>query len=228
MPAGQVAGKDLAMGRTEPSGDGQNRGEATVFVVDDDSAVRDYLKWLIESVHLKAELFATARAFLEAYDASRAGCLLLDVRMPGLSGFDLQSELQQRKIRLPIIMMTAYAEVPMAVRALRGGAVDFIEKPLDGQVVLDRVQQAIAKDLAERRSEAERSDVRERMQRLTPRQRAVLDGLIAGKPSKVIAAELGVSPSTVDVHRGRLMERLQARSLPDLFRLVLLTQDSES
>lgn len=217
------------MGSSEPSGDrGQRKDEATVFVVDDDSAVRDYLKWLIESVHLKAELFATARDFLEGYDPNRPGCLLLDVRMPGLSGFDLQTELQQRKIRLPIIMMTAYAEVPMAVRALRGGAVDFIEKPLDGQVVLDRLQQAIAKDIAERRAQAERSDVRERMRRLTPRQRAVLDGLIAGKPSKVIAAELGVSPSTVDVHRGRLMERLQARSLPDLFRLVLLMQDSES
>lgn len=217
------------MGHSEACGSrGQTGAEATVFVVDDDSAVRDYLKWLIESVHLKAELFATAREFLDRYDPSRPGCLLLDVRMPGLSGFDLQSELQQRRIRLPIIMMTAYAEVPMAVRALRSGAVDFIEKPLDGQVVLDRLQQAIAKDLAARQVEAERVEVRERMERLTPRQRAVLDGLIAGKPSKVIAAELGVSASTVDVHRGRLMERLQARSLPDLFRLVLLMQNSES
>ena len=200
----------------------------TVFVVDDDAAVRDYLKWLMESVQLQVELYSSARDFLERYEPARPGCLLLDVRLPGLSGFDLQAEMQTRQIRLPIIMMTAYAEVPMAVRALRGGAIDFIEKPLDGQILVDRVQHAIAKDLAERRAEEERVDVRQRLSRLTPRQRAVLAGLVAGKPSKVIAAELGVSPSTVDVHRGRLMERLQARSLPDLFRLVLLTQEPES
>lgn len=205
----------------------RKNAEATVFVVDDDAAVRDYLKWLMESVQLRAELFPTAREFLERYGPEQPGCLLLDVRMPGLSGFDLQEELQARRIRLPIIMMTAYAEVPMAVRAMRGGAVDFIEKPLDGQVLLDRVQQAIAKDRAAREAEEERAAVRDRLARLTPRQRAVLEGLVAGKPSKVIAAELGVSPSTVDVHRGRLMQRLQARSLPDLFRLVLLTQESE-
>jgi RNA polymerase sigma factor (sigma-70 family) len=204
------------------------REEPVVFVVDDDPSVRDYLKWLMESVRLPVALFATAKEFLEAYDPTQPGCLLLDVRMPGLSGFDLQAELQSRRIRVPMIMMTAYAEVPMAVRALRGGAIDFIEKPLDGQIVVDRVQQAITSDLAARRAEHERLEVRQRMARLTPRQRAVLDGLIAGKPSKVIAAELGVSPSTVDVHRGRLMERLQARSLPDLFRLVLLTQEAES
>jgi two-component system, LuxR family, response regulator FixJ len=206
----------------------KGRKEPTVFVVDDDDAVRDYLKWLMQSVSLQVELFSTAKAFLDAYDPSQCGCVLLDVRMPGLSGFDLQTEMQARRIRLPVIMMTAYAEVPMAVRALRGGAVDFIEKPLDGQVLLDRVQQAIANDQANRRAEQERFEVQERLARLTPRQRAVLEGLIAGKPSKIIAAELGVSASTVDVHRGRLMQRLQARSLPDLFRLVLLTQEPEA
>jgi len=215
--------------RSQSSGNGVPEPQSpTVFVVDDDAAVRDYLRWLMDSVHLRAELYATAKEFLDTYDPDRSGCLLLDVRMPGLSGFDLQTELKERRIRLPIIMMTAYAEVPMAVRALRGGAVDFIEKPLDGQVLLDRVQQAIATDVALRRAEQERVDVRQRMGTLTPRQRAVLDGLIAGKPSKVIAAELGVSASTVDVHRGRLMERLKARSLPDLFRLVLLTQEPEA
>lgn len=215
------------MAKESAAGSRSGRKEPTVFVVDDDDAVRDYLKWLMQSVALPCSLFPTAQEFLESYDNSQAGCLLLDVRMPGLSGFDLQSELQARRIRIPVIMMTAYAEVPMAVRALRGGAVDFIEKPLDGQVLLDRVQQAIAKDLATREAEQERFEVQERMARLTPRQRAVLEGLIAGKPSKIIASELGVSASTVDVHRGRLMQRLQARSLPDLFRLVLLTQESE-
>ena len=214
---------------TKVDGDGtETRADPIVFVVDDDVGVREYLQRLIGSVRLGVALFATAQEFLEAYQADQPGCLLLDVRMPGLSGFDLQAQLQERGIRLPIIMMTAYAEVPMAVRALRSGAVDFIEKPLDGQIVLDRVQQAIAKDLASHRDRHERHLVQQRLARLTPRQRTVLDGLVAGKPSKVIAAELGLSPSTVDVHRGRLMERLQARSLPDLFRLVLLTQEPES
>jgi FixJ family two-component response regulator len=199
-----------------------------VFVVDDDPAVRDYLKWLMGSVSLDVELFSTAREFLEAYEPAWAGCLLLDVRMPGLSGFDLQEELQSRRVQLPIIMMTAYAEVPMAVRAMRGGAVDFIEKPIDGQILLDRVQNALVKDRETRALQRERVEVQHRLSRLTPRQRAVLQGLLEGKPSKVIAAELGVSASTVDVHRGRLMERLQARSLPDLFRLVLLTQEPET
>ncbi len=197
---------------------------ATVYVVDDDQAVREYLGWLIESVGLRSERYPTAQAFLEAYDGSVPGCLVLDVRMPGLSGFDLQAELAARRITLPIIMMTAYAEVPMAVRAMRGGAIDFIQKPFDGQMLLDRVQQAIAADREAHRARAERVEIVALLQRLPPRQRAVLDGLVAGKPSKVIAAELGVSPKTVDVHRARLMARLGAQSLPDLFRLVLLAR----
>jgi FixJ family two-component response regulator len=196
--------------------------EPTVFVVDDDAAVREYLRWLIESVGLRVETFDSARAFLDQYDDARPGCLVTDVRMPELSGFDLQAEIARRPISLPIIMMTAYAEVPMAVRALHGGAVDFIQKPFDGQVLLDRVREAIALDKRRRRDQSEKAAIRERLARLTPRQRAVLDGLIAGKPSKVIAAELGLSTSTVDVHRARIMDRLQAQSLPDLFRLILL------
>jgi two-component system response regulator FixJ len=197
---------------------------ATVFVVDDDPAVREYLQWLIESVGLAVQTHATARAFLDAYAPSEPGCLVLDVRMPGLSGFDLQAELTARQITIPIIMMTAYAEVPMAVRAMRGGAVDFIQKPFDGQMLLDRIQQAIAADRATRQAGAERARIVALLERLPPRQRAVLDGLVEGKPSKVIAADLGLSPKTVDVHRGRLMERLGAQSLPDLFRLILLAR----
>ncbi len=196
--------------------------QPAVFVVDDDAAVRQYLQWLIESIGLRAATFASARDFLDAYEPENPGCLILDVRMPGLSGFDLQAELRARNIDIPIIMMTAYAEVPMAVRALHAGAIDFIQKPFDGQVLLDRVQQAILQDHDRRRAEAERRGVQARLSRLTPRQRDVLGGLVAGKPSKVIAAELGLSPSTVDVHRSRIMERLEAQSLPDLFRLILL------
>jgi RNA polymerase sigma factor (sigma-70 family) len=201
---------------------------ATVFVVDDDPAVREYLRWLIESVGLTVQTHPTAQEFLDVYNPSAPGCLVLDVRMPGLSGFDLQAELVARQINIPIIMMTAYAEVPMAVRAMRGGAIDFLQKPFDGQMLLDRIQQAIESDRATRRAGAERARIVTLLAGLPPRQRAVLEGLVAGKPSKVIAAELGLSPKTVDVHRARLMERLGAQSLPDLFRLILLARGEQA
>ncbi len=202
--------------------------EPTVFVVDDDQAVRQYLQWLIESVGLRAETYPTARAFLDAYDPATPGCLVLDVRLPGLSGFDLQDELGKRNITLPIIMMTGYGEVPMAVRALKAGAHDFIEKPLDGQLLLDRVQQAVEADLKARRAQVGRSEVVSHLAELTPRQRQVLDGVLEGKPSKIIAAELGLSAKTVDVHRARIMEKLGAQSLPDLFRLVVLARGEQA
>ena len=198
--------------------------DATVFVVDDDPAVREYLRWLITSVGLNVRTCASAQEFLDTYDAAGVGCLVLDVRMPGQSGLDLQAELTVRRISIPIIMMTGYAEVPMAVRAMRAGAIDFIQKPFDGQMLLDRIQQAVDSDRASRQMQAERVRIMTMLDRLPPRQRAVLDGLVAGKTSKVIAAELGLSPKTVDVHRGRLMERLGAQSLPDLFRLILLAR----
>jgi two-component system response regulator FixJ len=198
--------------------------EPTVFVVDDDPAVREYLQWLIESVGLATQVYATAADFLDAYEADTPGCLVLDVRMPGLSGFDLQAELAARRITLPIIMMTAYAEVPMAVRALKAGASDFIQKPFDGQVLIDRVQDAIERDRQARAAQVRCNEIGARLAELTPRQHEVLNGLIAGKPSKVIAAELGLSVKTVDVHRSHIMERLEAQSLPDLFRLLLLAR----
>jgi FixJ family two-component response regulator len=198
--------------------------DPTVFVVDDDPGIREYLRLLIESVGLRARTYGSAREFLDDYDGAVPGCLVLDVRMPGLSGLDLQDELSARKIALPIIMMSAYGEVPMAVRAMRAGAVDFIQKPFDGQALLDRMHAALEADTRAREAEARRGRVRERLSSLTPRQQAVLDGLVAGKPSKVIAAELGLSQKTVDVHRFHIMQRLQARSLPDLFRLILLAR----
>src|SRR5262245_45305757 len=200
-------------------------GGPIVWVVDDDPAVREYLQWLIESVGLRGSLHADANHFLAAYDPIDPGCLLCDVRMPGPSGFDLQAELATRRIRIPLIMMTAYAEVPMAVRALRSGAFDFVQKPFDGQVLLDRVRQAIEADTRARHSRQASAEVLARLEQLTDRQRAVLDGLLAGKPIKAIAADLGLSPKTVDVHRIRLMERLQARSLPHLFQLVFQARE---
>jgi FixJ family two-component response regulator len=201
-------------------------GGSIVWVVDDDPAVREYLQWLIESVGLRVSLHADANQFLDAYDPSQPGCLLSDVRMPGPSGFDLQAELSARGIRIPMILMTAYAEVPMAVRALRSGAFDFVQKPFDGQVLLDRVHEAIEADQRTRANRQATADIAARLEQLTERQRAVLDGLLAGKPIKAIAADLGLSPKTVDVHRIRLMERLQARSLPHLFQLVFQARES--
>lgn len=199
-----------------------------VWVVDDDPAVREYLQWLIESVGLRVSLHADANQFLEAYDPAQPGCLLSDVRMPGPSGFDLQAELAKRGIEIPLIMMTAYAEVPMAVRALRSGAFDFVQKPFDGQVLLDRVHEAIEADKRSRQKRVASADIVARLEQLTDRQRAVLDGLLAGKPIKAIAADLGLSPKTVDVHRIRLMERLQARSLPHLFQLVFQAREGRT
>ena len=200
-------------------------GGPIVWVVDDDPAVREYLQWLIESVGLRVSLHADANQFLDTYDPSEPGCLLSDVRMPGPSGFDLQGELTARRIRIPLIMMTAYAEVPMAVRALRSGAFDFVQKPFDGQVLLDRVREAVEADKRARENRQESAEVLARLEQLTERQRAVLEGLLAGKPIKAIASDLGLSPKTVDVHRIRLMERLQARSLPHLFQLVFQARE---
>ncbi len=203
-------------------------GGPVVWVVDDDPAVREYLQWLIESVGLGVSLHADANQFLDAYDPNQPGCLLCDVRMPGPSGFDLQSELAARRIRIPLIMMTAYAEVPMAVRALRSGAFDFVQKPFDGQVLLDRVREAVEADQRTRESRQATAEIAARLEQLTERQRSVLEGLLAGKPIKAIAADLGLSPKTVDVHRIRLMERLHARSLPHLFQLVFQTRQGGS
>jgi FixJ family two-component response regulator len=193
-----------------------------VYVVDDDAELRDYLRWVLEPTGFEVRTFENAQAFLDAYDAGRPGCLITDLRMPGLSGLDLQAELAARQIHLPLIMMSAFAEVSSAVRAMREGAVDFLEKPFDAQHLLERVRAAVEADRSDRRAAAERADIAAGFAKLTPRQRSVLEGLTAGKPSKIIAAELGVSPRTVDVHRFRLMHQLGAQSLPDLFRRVLL------
>jgi FixJ family two-component response regulator len=197
-----------------------------VYVVDDDDAAREYVGWLLESAGWTVRSYNSAQDFLEHYDPASPGCLVTDVRMPGLSGLDLQRELADRSLRLPIIMMSAFAEVPMAVRAMRDGAVDFLEKPFDGQALIERVRGAIEANRRQRQEQVERDSVAASLAKLTPRQLSVLEGLTAGKPSKVIAAELGVSPRTVDVHRFRLMHQLGAQSLPDLFRRVLLVRGS--
>ena len=200
----------------------------TVYVVDDDPAMRSSLRWLIESVGLSVRTCASAREFLATYRDGEHGCLVLDVRMPGMSGLDLQAELGRLRIDIPILIITGYAEVPLAVRAMKAGASDFIEKPFSDQTLLDRIRAAVALDEVARRKRTVRDQVEARMRLLTQRERDVMERVITGKSNKVIAAELNLSMKTVEVHRSHVMEKLQAASLADLIRLCLLADGHEA
>ncbi len=192
----------------------------TVFIVDDDQAVRDALADLVDSVGYGAEIYATAQDFLAAYTPEFSGCLVLDIRMPGMSGLELQDELARRGAILPTIFITAHGDVPMAVQAMRQGAQDFIQKPFRDQDLLDRVNRALETAAKERETWRETQIVKQHIHELTPREREVLDKIVAGKPNKVIAIEMDLSQRTVEVHRARLMGKLQTRSLADLVRGV--------
>jgi len=195
--------------------------EQTVFVVDDDAAVRDSLSWLIKSVGLKVETFGSAHEFLEKLNPRRQGVVVLDVRMPGMSGLELQEKLVSDSITLPVIIVTGHGDVPMAVRAVKSGAFDFIEKPFNDQVLLDRIQQAMKRQVETRKVEEQRADVAGRLNTLTPREKEVLEMVVSGNPNKVIAAQLGISCRTVEIHRGRVMEKMRASSLSELVRMGL-------
>ncbi len=199
------------------------KDKQTVFVVDDDAAVRDSLSWLIKSVGLNVETFGSAQEFLNACTPNRAGCLVLDVRMPGMSGLDLQEKLAGQRIFLPVIIITGHGDVPMAVRTVKSGAFDFIEKPFNDQVLLDRIQQALEKDAEQRIHQAEHDEISRRIGKLTPREKEVMDMVVGGNPNKIIASELGISCRTVEIHRGRVMEKMQANSLSDLMRIGLMS-----
>ena len=194
--------------------------EPTVFVVDDDAAVRQSFEWLVGSVGLRTETFDSAQAFLKAYDRSRPGCLVLDVRMPGISGLELQEKLAADGVTLPVIVVSGYGDVPTAVRVMKQGAVDFIEKPFSDQAMLDRIQASIERDLETRRAEAERACARDSRARLTRREAEVMDLVIAGRSNKEIARDLAISPKTVEVHRANMMKKMRADSLADLVRLA--------
>jgi len=194
---------------------------STVFVVDDDPAVRQSLRWLIESVGLTVKAYGTANEFLEQYSHDGHGCLVLDVRMPGLSGLDLQEKLAARNIEIPIIVVTGHADVPMAIRAIKAGALDFIEKPFNDQVLLERIGQALAADARIRKTQNERAEIAARLESLTSREREVMEMVVSGKANKVIAGQLGVSQKTVEVHRANVMKKMQVESLAGLVRLAL-------
>jgi FixJ family two-component response regulator len=197
----------------------------TVFIIDDDQAVRDAVGLLLQTAGLMVETFPSAAVFLESTAVRRPGCLVLDVRMPGMSGLDLQRQLQQQGYRIPIIFMTGHGDVPMAIRAMKAGAFDFIEKPFQGEALLARVREALQLDALERRRQIRRAAAAERMALLSPREREVLERVAAGQYNKVIAAELGISLSTVEIHRKRVMEKLQAGSLSDLIRMLALCDE---
>ena len=199
--------------------------EPTVFVVDDDQEVRDAMKLLMNSVGLDVETYASGEDFLTGFDSTRPGCLLLDVRMKGMSGLDLQERLAQEHIQPPIIIITGHGDVPMAVRAVKAGAVDFIEKPFNEQELLDSVHRAIELDGEHRGRALHLADIRTRVERLTPREREILELVVAGKRNKEMANELGISQSTVEAHRARVMEKMQAESLSGLMRMMLSLQE---
>ncbi|MFO0336565.1 MAG: response regulator FixJ [Pseudomonadota bacterium] len=194
---------------------------ATVFVVDDDDAVRTSLRLLLKSVGLPVETHASAQEFLDAFDPDRAGCLVLDIRMPGMSGLELQQKLNDLHAIIPIVFITGHGDVPMAVEAMQHGAVDFIQKPFRDQDLIDRINQALEKDRENRAGLRERDAIRRRMEELTPREREVLELVTQGKANKVIAGDLNVSQRTVEIHRARVMEKMGASSLAHLVRMVI-------
>jgi FixJ family two-component response regulator len=194
--------------------------EPTVFIVDDDDAVRRFLSGLIESVELRVEAFASAQDFLEAYEPDRPGCLVLDVRMPGMSGLELQRELAEQAIDLPVIILTGHGNVQLAVHAMQAGAIDFVEKPFDNELLLDRIQRAVAENVRVGSERIKRIEIAERKQLLTPREREVLDLVVAGQTNKGVARHLDISEKTVEIHRANVMRKMQAKSLADLVKMA--------
>ena len=201
-----------------------NTQDSTVFVVDDDQSIRHAMGLLLKSVGLEHETFESADDFLTRHNGSENGCLVLDIRMPGLGGLELQDKLIEMNSTLPIIFITGHGDIPMAVEAMQKGAVDFIQKPFRDQELLDRISEALntANELQSERQQ--QSKIQECIDSLTNREKEVLELVVTGKPNKIIAHELGVSQRTVEIHRARVMEKMHARSLAELVRMRLAAQ----
>jgi two-component system, LuxR family, response regulator FixJ len=192
-----------------------------VFIVDDDEAVRNSLRLLVKSVGLSVSVAKSAHEFLATYEPAHPGCLVLDVRMPGMSGIELQQQLNLRGAVIPVIFITGHGDIPMAVEAMQQGACDFLQKPFRDQDLIDRVQRALEKDRVGRHELTQRSRIHERWETLTPREREVLTLVVSGRPNKLMAADLGLSQRTVEIHRARVMEKMAASSLAQLVRMTL-------
>ncbi len=199
-----------------------------VYIVDDDEAVVDAIKMLLQSVDYAVETFSSPRAFLDVAEGISAGCLVLDVRMPGMSGLELQQQLRQRGVPIPIIFITGHGDVPMAVQAMQAGAFDFLQKPFRDQDLLDRIGEALAQDKHRRTNLRHRDDVMSRLEQLTPREHEVLQLVAQGHANKVIAADLNLSQRTVEIHRARVMEKMEAKSLADLVRMMLIAESGQA
>ncbi len=196
--------------------------EPTVFVVDDDEAMRHSLEWLITSAGLRTQSFGSAEEFLRTYYPGQAGCVLLDVRMPGMSGMELQAYLAREEIRIPVIIITGHGDVGMAVKAMRAGALDFIEKPFNDESLIASLRSALAADQQRRVDRVQRSEIARRLAELTPREHEVMAMVTDGRSNREIAASLGVSTKTVEAHRSRVMDKMRADSLAELVRMCLV------
>ena len=197
------------------------KADSIVYIIDDDASVRSALKSLIRSVGLEVEGFASGQEFLDFARPDVAGCIVLDVRLPGISGLDFHKELLKAGVQLPVIFITAHGDVPMSVRAMKAGAVEFLTKPFRDQDLLDAIQLALTKDRTRRQQEGEIADLRERFESLTARERELLALVVSGKPNKQIADAVGISEFTVKVHRANLTRKMRAESLADLVRMTV-------
>jgi len=202
------------------------KDEPVVFIVDDDASVRRSIQDLLSSVGLRSEAFGSPQEFLDSKSAGRPGCLVLDVRLPGMSGLDCQRQLAEAGVTIPIIFVTGHGDVPMTVRAMKSGAVEFLTKPFRSQELLDAVQQALECDRLTREKLRETAELRNRFETLTPREREVMELVVSGLLNKQIAAELGIGEHTVKIHRGHLMEKMKADSLPALIRMACTLNSS--
>jgi FixJ family two-component response regulator len=200
---------------------------STVYVVDDDEPVRDSIGMLLDTVDIHHESFESAAAFLERYDGHQNGCLVLDIRMPGMSGLELQDHLIERQDPLPIVFITGHGDIPMAVEAMKKGALDFIRKPFRDQDLLDRVQEALTWDVENREHHADLEAVRAHVEQLTPREQQVFERVAEGQANKVVAIDLSISERTVEIHRSQVMQKMGARNLASLVKMkILLDQNS--
>jgi two-component system response regulator FixJ len=198
--------------------------ESTVHVIDDDEALRDSLTFLLRTARLDVLSYPSATAFLEALPEANLSCVITDVRMPGMSGIDLLRRLRERKISVPVIVITGHGDIPLAVEAMRIGAVDFLEKPFDDEVLIASVKTALRQKEGEAKRHGERAEIEGRLAALSNRERDVLGGLVAGRANKQIAFDLGISPRTVEIYRANLMSKMQAGSLSDLVRMALIVE----